>query len=61
MTGEAGRYSTSSSEKGFEVRAPDGRVILRCSDEATARHYVVMLNEAYSIGYKAGFREGLND
>ena len=40
---------------------PDGRVMLRCADEASARHYAVMLNEAFDLGYKTGFRDGLKD
>ena len=54
-------YRVSPSSGGFDVLGPDGRVILRCADEASARHYAVMLDEAYQLGYKAGFRDGLKD
>jgi hypothetical protein len=56
---DSDRYSSTQSVKGYEVLSPDRQVVLRCGDEATAKHYAVMLNEAYSLGYKAGFREGL--
>jgi hypothetical protein len=56
-----GNYRAAKTDGGYNVLMPDGRVMLRCSDEASARHYAVMLDEAYKLGYKAGFRDGLKD
>lgn len=54
-------YGVSKTEDGYNVLAPDGRVTLRCTDEASARHYATMLDEAYKLGYKTGFKDGLKD
>ena len=58
---EVGGYAVAKTDGGYNVLMPDGRVTLRCADEASARHYAVMLDEAYQLGYKAGFRDGLKD
>jgi len=42
----------------FTIYVSSGRTIMLCNDEASACHYVALLNEAYHAGYKLGYREG---
>ena len=42
----------------FFLRYPTATDGVVCRDEGSARQYAVMLNEAWRLGYKAGFREG---
>lgn len=51
-------YTVQQHNKRFEVRAASGRTILVCDDEGSASHYASLLNEAYRVGYKLGFRDG---
>jgi hypothetical protein len=41
----------------YRVIDENGRVILSCGDIGSAEQYVVLLNEAYRRGHKAGFRD----
>ncbi len=45
-------------EGGFRVLSPDGYTVLECRDRHSADHYLELLNRAYRIGYKAGYRKG---
>ena len=54
-------YCVVACDDKYEVRAPSGRIIMVCTDEASAAHYAVLLTEAFAVGYKAGFREGRAD
>jgi hypothetical protein len=51
-------YDVSDRDGRFDVRSASGRVVMSCGDEASARHYASLLNEAFDAGYKAGFRDG---
>ena len=53
-------YTTLERDGRYEICAPSGRVIMVCNDEASATHYVVMLNEAYRAGYQLGYSDGHN-
>ena len=53
-------YTVHERDGRYEVRNASGRVIMVCNDEGSASHYVVLLNEAYRTGYKAGYRDGHN-
>ena len=49
-------YSVKFVTDHFEVNNATGRVIMSCSDEHSAQHYAVMLNQAFDAGYKSGYR-----
>ena len=51
-------YSVNKADGRFEILDETGRVIVACADDATALNYAVLLNEAYKMGYKAGYRDG---
>ena len=44
------------SEK-YNVTNEFNRVILECRDEGSAQHYATLLNQAYELGYKKGYKE----
>ena len=50
-------YQAKSLGGRSQVLDETGRVILTCGDPASAADYVVLLNEAYRRGYKAGYRD----
>jgi hypothetical protein len=54
-------YVVEPVEAGYEVRSQDGRVIIGCRDESSARHYAVMLEAAFSAGFKRGYQEGVSE
>ena len=56
MTDEAAPYQVKPDAKRFLVVDDSGRTIMACGDEHSATGYVVLLNEAYRRGYKAGYR-----
>lgn len=39
-----------------EVRRDNGRVVMVCTDEGSAVQYAVLLNEAFDLGFKVGYR-----
>lgn len=51
-------YTVQEQNNRFEVRAVSGRVIMNCTDEGSAFHYASLLNEAYRLGYKTGYKDG---
>ena len=53
-------YTVHEHDGRFEVCNASGRVIMVCTDEGSASHYAVLLNEAYRAGYKLGYRDGHN-
>ena len=55
---EEGRdpYQIVECDGRHEVRSGSGRVIVVCHDPGSARQYALMLNEAWRVGYKAGYR-----
>ena len=58
MTEDADKpYQAKSVSGRGQVLDDSGRVVLTCGDEASAADYVVLLNEAYRRGYKAGYRD----
>lgn len=42
----------------IEIRNKAGRTIMVCRDQASAAHYLSLLNEAFQAGYKLGHRDG---
>ena len=56
MTDDAAPYQVQSDANRFLVLDDAGRTILACGDAPSAAGYVVLLNEAYRRGYKAGYR-----
>jgi len=55
---ETGPYEIAAREGRFEVCSGSGRTIVVCRDEGSAQQYAVLLNQAWALGYKAGYREG---
>jgi flagellar biosynthesis/type III secretory pathway protein FliH len=51
-------YCVQSEAGKFQVLDASEKVVMVCHDEGSARHYAVLLNEAYQKGFKAGYREG---
>ena len=49
-------YQVIATEDKYEVRRDNGRVVMVCNDEGSAVQYAVLLNEAFGIGFKAGYR-----
>ena len=41
----------------YQLVDADGAVLLVCGDVANAEQYAVLLNQAWSRGFKAGFRK----
>ena len=50
-------YKVISKGENFEVVNSNGRAVMICRDEASAKNYAVLLNEAYREGEKAGRRQ----
>lgn len=50
----------SVEEKDGEHRVVDrsGRIILQCAGAQNAMHYATLINQAFEVGYKAGYRDG---
>ena len=58
MTEDADKpYQAKTASGRAQVLDESGRVVLTCGDAASAADYVVLLNEAYQRGYKAGYRD----
>ena len=54
-------YTLLEHDQRFEVRNASSRVIMVCGDKGSAEHYALLLNEAFELGYKMGFRDGRDD
>ena len=50
------QYVAERQADRFAVRSPAGRIVMVCRDEGSAAEYAVLLNEAYRLGSKAGYR-----
>jgi len=50
-------YSVSEHEGRYNIFTGSGRIIMTCGDTASAGHYASLLNEAFAVGYKQGFRD----
>ena len=46
-------------ERDDEYRVVDvsGRTLLVCRDAHSAEHYAALMNQAFEVGYKAGYRD----
>ena len=53
-------YEVTNADDRFEVVNDDGRVCMVCRDEPSARHYAELMNQAFSRGYKSGYRDARN-
>jgi hypothetical protein len=54
-------YEIVQSERGFEVFSPGGYSAVICNSKAAAEQYLVLLNQAFSLGFKSGFRSARQD
>jgi len=50
-------YHVKERDGHFQVLDGAGRLVMVCQDENSAAQYVVLLNEAYHRGHKAGRRQ----
>ena len=50
-------YSVITNAGKFELRDLSGRCVMACSDQHSADHYRVLLNQAYNNGYRQGRRD----
>ena len=50
-------YQIAERDGRHEVRSGSGRVIVVCHDPGSARQHALMLNEAWRLGYKAGYHD----
>ena len=55
-----GPYQVRPEDNQFQVLDASNRVVMVSHDEASATQYSVLLNEAYSRGYKAGYHAARN-
>ncbi len=51
-------YNLSKKNEQFEINNKEGRTIMACRDQTSASHYLSLLNEAFQMGYKSGYRDG---
>ncbi|MEJ1298074.1 MAG: hypothetical protein RPU64_01630 [Candidatus Sedimenticola sp. (ex Thyasira tokunagai)] len=51
-------YTLVEGENDTAVCSPSGRTIMVCADKQSASHYASLLNEAFNLGYKQGYRDG---
>jgi hypothetical protein len=55
-----GPYQVRPEDNQFQVLDASNRVVMVSHDQASATQYSVLLNEAYSRGYKSGYRAARN-
>jgi len=51
-------YQVIERQNAYHVIDGSGRSVIECSTEINAKHYAVLLSQAYYLGYKAGFSAG---
>ena len=49
-------YRVETLDSGYAVMREGNHEELRCADKASAEQYALMLNKAYTFGFKAGRR-----
>lgn len=50
-------YHVEQDGETYLVVDGEGREVLSCRDACSAEHYLVLMNQAYRSGYRAGFRD----
>jgi len=50
-------YRVCANGERFDLISTSGRCIMTCHDAASAEHYALLLNEAFTAGYKAARKE----
>ncbi len=51
-----GVYRIVQNDDEYRVQTGDGYVVVTCRDPHSAQHYASLLDQAYRVGYKAGYR-----
>lgn len=51
-------YRVETNQGRFEILNSAGRPVLRYRDMESASHYASLLNEAFKVGFKLGYRKG---
>ena len=50
-------YVVEQKDNKHGVIDRSGRTILQCADAQNAMHYASLMNQAFEVGYKAGYRD----
>ena len=50
-------YSVEEKDDTHRVVDRSGRTILQCAGAQNAMHYATLMNQAFEVGYKAGYRD----
>jgi hypothetical protein len=50
-------YSVDEKDDTHRVVDRSGRTILQCAGAQNAMHYATLMNQAFEVGYKAGYRD----
>ena len=53
-------YSVEEKDDTHRVVDRSGRTILQCAGLQNAMHYATLMNQAFEVGYKAGYRDASN-
>ena len=51
-------YSVEENNDKHRVVDRSGLTILQCAGFQSAMHYATLMNQAFEVGYKAGYRDG---
>ena len=55
---ESKAYRIVAHEGRYRLLDAEGQALLECRDEASAGHYVELMNKAWRGGFRAGYRAG---
>ena len=50
-------YVVEQKDNKHSVVDRSGRTILQCAGAPNAMHYATLMNQAFDVGYKAGYRD----
>lgn len=51
-------YSVAEKDDQHLVVDRSGRTVLQCAGVQNAMHYATLMNQAFEVGYKAGYHDG---
>jgi len=54
-------YVVEENDNKHSVVDRSGRTILQCAGVQNAMHYATLMNQAFEVGYKAGYRDANKD
>jgi hypothetical protein len=53
-------YEVEQNDDKHSVVDRSGRTILQCAGVQNAMHYATLMNQAFEVGYKSGYRDASN-